>query len=69
MKCIHTYDMYVHNVRTREMYVYKMYAYEMHAHEVRTHKMHAREMYESGNIRFVLKHPLPYTGQRRRLSE
>jgi hypothetical protein len=54
---------YVHEARTREMYVSKMYAYEMHANEV-----HAHEMYESGNFRFVLKHPSLYTGPKRRLA-
>src|SRR6266516_3367694 len=44
----------------------------MHAHKMRAHKMHAHEMhemYESGHFWFVLKHPSPYAGPRRRWPE
>ena len=61
---MHARQMHTREMHAREMHAREMHAHEIHAYEMLTHEMH--EMYESGNFWFVLKHPSPYAGPRRR---
>src|SRR6266516_1346585 len=63
---MHAHEMLAHEMHAHEMHAHKMQAHETHAHELHTSEMLTHEMYESGNFWFVLKHPSPYAGPRRR---